>query len=69
MLAEKKPDKKAKKEKPTRSADLTRLEESFREALGTRVSLAGNNSRGKIVIEYYSREDLERVYDRMTGRD
>ncbi len=69
MLAEKKPDKKAKKEKPTRSADLTRLEESFREALGTRVSLAGNNSRGKIVIEYYSREDLERVYDRMTGRE
>jgi ParB family chromosome partitioning protein len=69
LLAERKPDQKAKKEKPARSADLTRLEESFREALGTRVSLAGNNSRGKIVIEYYSREDLERVYDRMTGRE
>lgn len=69
MSEKKKPEKNAKKEKPTRSAELASLEESFREALGTRVSLAGNNSRGKIVIEYYSREDLERVYDRMTGRE
>ena len=70
LLSEKqKPEKHAKKEKPVRSAELASLEESFREALGTRVSLAGSNSRGKIVIEYYSREDLERVYDKMTGRD
>ncbi len=70
LLAEKKkPEKSTKKEKPARSSELSHLEESFREALGTRVSLAGNNSRGKIVIEYYSREDLERVYDKMTGRE
>ena len=70
LLAEKKkPENNAKKEKPARSAELSHLEESFREALGTRVSLAGSNTRGKIVIEYYSREDLERVYDKMMGRD
>ena len=70
QLAEKKkPASDAKKEKPARSAELSSLEESFREALGTRVSLAGSNTRGKITIEYYSREDLERVYDKLTGRD
>ncbi|MCE5190146.1 MAG: ParB/RepB/Spo0J family partition protein [Eubacteriales bacterium] len=66
LSEKKKPEKSAKKEKPSLSAELTNLEESFREALGTRVSLAGSNTRGRITIEYYSREDLERVYEKLT---
>jgi len=59
----------AKKEKPRLPAELASLEESFRESLGTKVSLAGTNTRGKITIEYFSREDLERVFDKISGRE
>ena len=58
-----------KKEKPGLPAELATLEESFRESLGTKVSLAGTNTRGKITIEYFSREDLERVFDKISGRE
>jgi len=59
----------AKKEKPHLPAELANLEESFRESLGTKVSLAGSNTRGKITIEYFSREDLERVYEKISGKE
>ncbi len=48
--------------KPALSGDLQRLEESFREALGTKVVLQGSEKRGRITIEYYTREDLERLH-------
>ena len=59
----------AKKEKPRLPAELANLEESFRESLGTKVSLAGTNTRGKITIEYFSREDLERVFEKISGKE
>lgn len=65
----KKPATKTKKAKPSLPAELQRLEESFRESLGTKVSLAGSATRGKITIEYYNREDLERVYDKISNRE
>jgi hypothetical protein len=37
-------------------------------ALGTRVRLVGDDLHGKIVIEYHSPEDLDRVYDVIVGR-
>jgi ParB family chromosome partitioning protein len=48
-------------------ADLERVEEELRRALGTKVSLARSRRGGRIVIEYYSDEDLERLYDRLVG--
>ena len=59
----------AKKDKPRLPAELANLEESFRESLGTKVSLAGTNTRGKITIEYFSREDLERVFEKISGKE
>ena len=47
--------------------DLQRVEEDLRQALGTKVSLARSRRGGRIVIEYYSDEDLGRLYDRLTG--
>jgi ParB family chromosome partitioning protein len=54
---------------PTRQADpdLERLEEDLRRALGTKVSLARSRRGGRIVIEYYSDEELGRLYERLTG--
>jgi ParB family chromosome partitioning protein len=68
-LSEKKKPSAAKKEKPQLTVELAGLEESFRESLGTKVSLAGSSTRGKITIEYYSREDLERVFEKIAGRE
>jgi len=59
----------AKKDKQHLPTELANLEESFRESLGTKVSLSGSNTRGKITIEYFSREDLERVYEKISGKE
>lgn len=47
--------------------DVERIEEELRRALGTKVSLARSRRGGRIVIEYYSDEELGRLYDRLTG--
>jgi ParB family chromosome partitioning protein len=50
----------------TRDADLERVEEDLRRALGTKVRLARSRRGGRIVIEFYSDEELSRLYDRLT---
>lgn len=47
--------------------DLERIEEDLRRSLGTKVSLARSRRGGRIVIEYYSDEELGRLYERLTG--
>jgi ParB family transcriptional regulator, chromosome partitioning protein len=47
--------------------DAERVEEDLRRALGTKVSLARSRKGGRIVIEFYSDEELGRLYDRLTG--
>ena len=39
----------------------------LRRSLGTKVSLARSRKGGRIVIEYYSDEELGRLYERLTG--
>ena len=48
-------------------ADLERVEEDLRRSLGTKVILARTRRGGRIVIEYYSDEDLGRIYERIVG--
>jgi ParB family transcriptional regulator, chromosome partitioning protein len=50
-----------------RDPDLDRVEEDLRRALGTKVRLARSRRGGRIVIEYYSEEELGRLYDRLIG--
>jgi ParB family chromosome partitioning protein len=47
--------------------DLERVEEDLRRSLGTKVILARTRRGGRIVIEYYSDEDLGRIYERIVG--
>ena len=47
--------------------NMDRLEEDLRRALGTKVVLARSRKGGRIVIEYYSDEELSRLFDRLTG--
>lgn len=46
-----------------RDADYVFLEQNLIEKLGTKVSLKGNFERGSITIDYFSREDLDRLYN------
>ena len=50
-----------------RDADLERVEEDLRRTLGTKVSARPLARGGRIVIEYYSDEELGRLYDRLIG--
>lgn len=48
-------------------SDLLAAEERMREFLGTKVSIVGSASRGKVIIEYFTKEDLQAVYDAIIG--
>jgi len=52
----------ARKKTAVLSADTQRLEDEFRSALGTRVSLTRTRKGGKLVIYFYNEEELEGIY-------
>lgn len=58
---------KAQKEPKRLPNELYRAQESFQSRLGTKVQISGSESRGRITIEYYSREDLQHIYDIING--
>lgn len=47
----------------SRSAETEALEREFREALGTKVELYRSRKGGRLIIHFYSEEDLEALYD------
>ena len=52
--------------------ELTELEGRMREVLGVRTSFSGSAKRGKIILQYYSAEELERLYqalERLAGEE
>jgi len=55
-------------EKTQRPPEITEMEEKFIERLGTKVSIDGGLEKGRIRIEYYSMEDLDRLYDIIGGK-
>ncbi len=46
-----------------KSPHIEAMEERFREVLGTKVKILPQKNGGKIEIEYYSKEDLERIWE------
>jgi ParB family chromosome partitioning protein len=63
-LAAEKPKPKPSKELPPELADL---EEQFRHSLGTRVNISHHSGRGKVIIHYYSDEELQKIYETIVG--
>jgi ParB family transcriptional regulator, chromosome partitioning protein len=47
--------------------DLERVEDDLRRRLGTKVTLARSRKGGRIIIEFYSDEELAQLYDRLIG--
>lgn len=56
-------ERETKKNVVTRPSPFSRFEESLREILQTKVNVTFRKNRGKVIIEFYSREDLERIVD------
>lgn len=59
---EKAPAKKPRKT-AAKNANVKRVEEDLKAALGTKVTLNQKGSKGKIEIEFYSKEELERLIE------
>ena len=56
-----------KKIAPTRSAELADVEKQFSERLGTRVNIEQGKKGGKVIIYYYSDEELNALYGSILG--
>ncbi len=56
LAVQKKPRK-----KNIQDAEYQAIEERFREVFGTRVRIMNNKKNGKIMIEYYSPDELDRI--------
>jgi ParB family chromosome partitioning protein len=54
--------------KNARSLELDAMQEKFIERLGTKVVINGDLEKGTIVVDYYSMEDLDRLYEILGGR-
>lgn len=57
---------KPKKEKKV-SADIAEAQTQLGESLATKVIISGNAKKGRISIEYYSKEQLEELYEFLKG--
>ena len=49
--------------KKEKTLELKDFEERIKRVFSTKVQIKGTESKGKIVIDYYSKDDLDRIYD------
>ncbi len=61
--------KSRKREKKPLSPEFRSIQEQFIEKLGTKVEIRGDLEGGTVEISYFSRDDLERIYDLIARRD
>ena len=72
MSKEEKPRQRLKPAPEQLPSELSQLETRLREAMGVRVTLKGSDTRGKIILQYYTRDELEHVnelLERLHGLD
>ena len=51
------------KAKPEQSVELKAFVEDMQRVFSTKVGLIGNEKKGRIYIDYYNSDDLDRIYD------
>lgn len=49
-----------------RDANLDSVAEDLQGVLGTKVEISGTQARGRVVLHYFSKEDLNRLYTVLT---
>jgi ParB family chromosome partitioning protein len=60
-------ERKSKKPAAARDPDLVSVEQKFIDALGTKVNIKGGFDKGTLQIDYFSRADLDRLYEIIAG--
>lgn len=60
-------ERQARKKDPLREPEVAVIEEALTKALQTKVNISLRKNRGKIIIEFYSRDDLERLSELISG--
>mgnify|MGYP002801886851 CR=1 FL=1 len=64
LCAHPEPEKKdAPAEKPVRAGELNDLERMAREIFGTRAKIEGDEDKGRLILNYYSQDDLQRIWE------
>ena len=63
LRPERKKRKKAAEADKAKSAEITAVERELMTLLGTKVNITGDDSKGKIELEYYSLDELNRLID------
>ena len=48
---------------PPRASELGELERMARQAFGTKAELEGDETKGRLILRYYSAEDLQRIWE------
>ena len=56
-------DTPGKKRPKAKDPEIGRIEEELKEKFGTKVNINGSEKRGKVELEYYSKDELERLID------
>lgn len=67
--SEHKPAKRATPDLRHMDPDLAAIEQGLIGHLGTKVAIKGNATRGSITIEYFSMDDLDRVFGLIAGQE
>ena len=57
------PRKLSPKERERLSGEMRAFVDDMKRVFATKVKLVGNESKGRIYIDYFSRDDLERIYE------
>lgn len=63
LKPETKPTKLSETVKVKMSAEMKRFRDDMEYVFATKVKLQGNETKGRILIEYYNNEDLQRIYE------
>lgn len=64
LLADKRPEPRPRRQLPP---ELAELQGRFEQALGTRVNIEPGSKGGRVVIHYYSDDDLDALFDSIVG--
>ena len=59
--------KKKQKKRQTKDADIAAIEQTLIEKLGTKCKINGTLEKGFVEIDYFSRADLDRLYNIISG--
>lgn len=57
------PEEKQKPKAPPISQELRDMVDRMQRSFGTKVTAIGNDNKGRIYVDYYTRDDLERIYE------